>query len=192
VVPFSDLLRAARRAAGFSQAELADRADTYQPIVSGVERGKRDTGVASAAHLARAAQHRLLLIPTTHLSAVESASRIAAALLDGSRDGAFRALLDLSDGLASETPLVVAALVVAQPESTGNRDWDAALSGTVAYRLRAAGLPAVDWTRHAITDTEELRAPHLHPLDDAPDVSHVPPEFRERGILIEEGTLASV
>lgn len=189
---FSDLLRAARRAAGFSQAELADRADTYQPIVSGVERGKRDTGVASAAHLARAAQHRLLLIPTTHPSAVETAARIAVALRDGSTDGAFRALLDLSDGLANETPLVVAALVVAQPESTGSRDWDAALSGTVAYRLRVSGLPTADWTRHATTDAQELRSPHLHPLDDAPDISHVPPEFLERGILIEEGTLASV
>jgi transcriptional regulator with XRE-family HTH domain len=191
-MPFSDLLRAARRTAGLSQAELADRADTYQPIVSGVERGKRDTGVASAAHLARAAQHRLLLIPTSHVSAVEAAARIATALRDHSRDGAFRALLDLSDGLANETPLVVAALVVAQPETTGSRDWDAALSGTVAYRLRTAGLPAAQWTRHAITDTQDLRAPHLHPLDDAPDVSQVPPEFIERGILIEEGTLASV
>jgi len=191
-MPFSDLLRAARRAAEFSQTELADRADTYQPIVSGVERGKRDTGVASAAHLARAAQHRLLLIPTTHLSAVETAARITAALRDDSRDGAFRALLDLSDGLASETPLVVAALVVAQPESIGIRDWDAALAGTVAYRLRIAGLPAADWTRHTISDTRELRAPHLHPLDDTPDVSQVPPEFLERGILLEEGTLASV
>lgn len=189
---FADLIRAARRTAGFSQAEIADRADTYQPIVSGVERGKRDTGVASAAHLARAAQHRLLLIPTTHPSAVETAARIAVALHDGSRDGAFRALLDLSDGLAKEPPLVVAALVVAQPESTGSRDWDAALSGTVAYRLRLAGLPAAAWTNQAITDHRELRAPHLHPLDDAPDVSHVPPEFSQRGILMEEGTLASV
>ncbi|WP_426624930.1 helix-turn-helix domain-containing protein [Leifsonia sp. McL0607] len=189
---FADLLRAARKAAGFSQAEIADRADTYQPIVSGVERGKRDTGVASAAHLARAAQHRLLLIPTTHPSAVETAARIAASLHDGSRDGAFRALLDLSDGLANEAPLVVAALVVAQPESTGSPDWDDALSGTVAYRLRQAGLPPAAWTNQAITEDRELRAPHLHPLDDAPDVSRVPPEFLERGILIEEGTLASV
>lgn len=191
-MPFSDLLHAARRAAGFSQAELAERADTYQPIVSGVERGKRDTGVASAAHLARAAQHRLLLIPTTHLSAVETGARIAAALRGGSKDGAFRALLDLSDGLASETPLVVAALVVAQPESTGSRDWDAALSGAVAYRLRKAGLPAVGWTSNAITDIQDLRAPHLHPLDDAPNISRVPSEFIDRGILIEESTLASV
>jgi transcriptional regulator with XRE-family HTH domain len=189
---FSDLLRAARRASGFSQSEIADRADTYQPIVSGIERGKRDTGVASAAHLARAAHHRLLLIPTTYPSAVETAARIAAALQDGSRDGAFRALLDLSDGLAKETPLVVAALVVAQPESTGSREWDAALSGTVAYRLRLAGLPAADWTNRDITENGELRAPHLHPLDDAPDVARVPHEFLERGILIEEGTLASV
>ncbi len=189
---FADLIRAARKAAGFSQAEIADRADTYQPIVSGVERGKRDTGVASAAQLARAAQHRLLLIPTTHPSAVETAAKIAAAVHEGSRDGAFRALLDLSDGLANETPLVVAALVVAQPESIGSRDWDAALSGTVAYRLRQAGLPAAAWTNQAITEDRELRAPHLHPLDDAPDVSRVPPEFLERGILIEEGTLASV
>jgi transcriptional regulator with XRE-family HTH domain len=189
---FADLLRAARRAAGFSQSEIAGRADTYQPIVSGVERGKRDPGVASAAHLARAAQHRLLLIPTTHPSAVETAARIAVALHDGSRDGAFRALLDLSDGLTKEPPLVVAALVVAQPESTGSRDWDAALSGTVAYRLRVAGLPAAAWTNQAITDDRELRAPHLHPIDDAPDVSHVPPEFLVRGILMEEGTLASV
>lgn len=189
---FGDLIRAARKAAGLSQSEIADRADTYQPIVSGVERGKRDTGVASAAHLARASQHRLLLIPTTHPSAVESAARIAAALHDRSRDGAFRALLDLSDGLAKEAPLVVAALVVAQPESTGSRDWDAALSGTVAYRLRRAGLPAAAWTTQEITEDGELRAPHLHPLDDAPDISRVPPEFLERGILIEEGTLASV
>lgn len=189
---FAELLRAARRAAGFSQAEIAERADTYQPIVSGVERGKRDTGVASAAHLARAAQHRLLLIPTTHPSAVETAARIASALHDGSRDGAFRALLDLSDGLAKEVPLVVAALVVAQPESTGSLDWDAALSGTVAYQLRQAGLPGAAWTDHAIAASDELRAPHLHPLDDAPDISRVPPEFLERGILIEEGTLSSV
>ena len=189
---FSELLRAARRAMGFSQAELADRADTYQPIVSGVERGKRDTGVASAAHLARAAQHRLLLIPTTYPSAVESAARIAVALRDGSRDGAFRALLDLSDGLAKEAPLVAAALVVAQPDTTGSREWDAALSGTVAYRLRLAGLPPADWTNLTIGENDELRAPHLHPLDDAPDVARVPPEFLERGILIEEGTLASV
>lgn len=189
---FSDLMRAARKAAGFSQAVLADRADTYQPIVSGVERGKRDTGVASAAHLARAAHHRLLLIPTTQPSAVETAARIAAALHEGSRDGAFRALLDLSDGLAKEAPLVLAALVVAQPESTGNRDWDAAVSGTVAYRLRLAGLPAAPWTNAAISEGPELRAPHLHPLDDPPDVSRVPLEFLERGILIEEGTLASV
>jgi transcriptional regulator with XRE-family HTH domain len=189
---FADLIRAARKASGFSQAEIAGRADTYQPIVSGVERGKRDTGVASAAHLARAARHRLLLIPTTHPSAVETAARIATAVREGSRDGAFRALLDLSDGLAKEDPLVVAALVVAQPESTGSRDWDAALSGTVAYHLRQAGLPAALWTKQAITEDAELRAPHLHPLDDAPDVSRVPPEFLERGILIEEGTLASV
>jgi transcriptional regulator with XRE-family HTH domain len=189
---FADLIRAARRAAGFSQAEIADRADTYQPIVSGVERGKRDTGVASEAHLARAAEHRLLLIPTTHPSAVETAARIAAALREGSTDGAFRAFLDLSDGLAKEPPLVVAALVVARPEGTGNRDWDAALSGIVAYRLRQAGLPAAAWTHQAVTEDREPRAPHLHPLDDAPDVSRVPPDFLERGILIEEGTLASV
>jgi hypothetical protein len=123
---------------------------------------------------------------------VETAAKIAAALQDGSGDGAFRALLDLSDGLAKETPLVVAALVVAQPESTGSREWDAALSGTVAYRLRLAGLPAADWTNRDITENDELRAPHLHPLDDAPDVARVPHEFLERGILIEEGTLASV
>lgn len=189
---FADLIRAARRTTGFSQAEIADRADTYQPIVSGVERGRRDTGVASAAHLARAAQHRLLLIPTTHPSAVETAARIATALHEDSRDGAFRALLDFSDGLAKEAPLVVAALVVAEPESTGSREWDAALSGVVAYRLHQARLPEAAWTSHAITDNAELRAPHLHPLDDAPDISQVPPEFLERGVLIEEGTLASV
>jgi hypothetical protein len=54
------------------------------------------------------------------------------------------------------------------------------------------GLPAALWTNQAITEDAELRAPHLHPLDDAPDASKVPPEFLERGILIEEGTLASV
>lgn len=47
-------LQALRRAKGFSQEELAHRADVHQTYLSGVERGRRNVSVMVLARIATA------------------------------------------------------------------------------------------------------------------------------------------
>ena len=51
----------ARKAAGLSQAQVAARAGTAQPVISAYERGRRDPGIATLARLVAAAGGRLRL-----------------------------------------------------------------------------------------------------------------------------------
>jgi uncharacterized protein len=55
------LLRAVRRRRGLTQAELARRAGTSQPVVSAYEHGRRDPSVATLRRLVEAGGERLVL-----------------------------------------------------------------------------------------------------------------------------------
>jgi transcriptional regulator with XRE-family HTH domain len=57
----SDLIRAVRRRGGLTQAELARRAGTSQPVVSAYEHGRRDPTFATLARLVAAGGERLLV-----------------------------------------------------------------------------------------------------------------------------------
>lgn len=56
------LIGAARRRAGLTQAELARRAGTSQPVVSAYERGHRQPEIDTLARLVEAAGMRLRLV----------------------------------------------------------------------------------------------------------------------------------
>ena len=56
-----EVLRAARRRRGLSQAELARRAGTSQPVISAYERGHRDPSTETLRRLLAAAGERLQL-----------------------------------------------------------------------------------------------------------------------------------
>ena len=53
------LIAAARRRSGLTQAELARRAGTSQPVISAYEHGRRDPSVGTLARLIAAAGERL-------------------------------------------------------------------------------------------------------------------------------------
>jgi transcriptional regulator with XRE-family HTH domain len=53
------LIALARRRAGMTQAELAKRAGTSQPVISAYEHGRRDPSVGTLARLIAAAGERL-------------------------------------------------------------------------------------------------------------------------------------
>src|SRR5436190_10162421 len=55
----NDLIRAVRRRRGLSQAELAARAGTSQPVVSAYEHGRRDPSFATLAKLIEAGGEQL-------------------------------------------------------------------------------------------------------------------------------------
>lgn len=56
-----ELLRVARRRKGLSQAELAERAGTNQPVISAYENGRRDPTTRTLRRLVAAAGGRLEL-----------------------------------------------------------------------------------------------------------------------------------
>ena len=55
------IIRAVRRRQGLTQAELARRAGTSQPVVSAYEHGQRDPGYATLRRLVEAGGERLVL-----------------------------------------------------------------------------------------------------------------------------------
>ena len=57
----AELIRVARRRGGLSQAELAERAGTSQPVISAYENGRRDPTTRTLRRLVAAAGGRLEL-----------------------------------------------------------------------------------------------------------------------------------
>jgi transcriptional regulator with XRE-family HTH domain len=51
---FGEAVRGYRKAAGFTQEKLAERADLHHNFISGVERGSMECSLTSAAKIAKA------------------------------------------------------------------------------------------------------------------------------------------
>lgn len=82
----SRLTRQMRRAAGFTQAELALRSGIARPVISYYERGQREPSATALARLAEAAGFRLMLTPRQ-------------AIDESANDRALQAVLDLAEHL---------------------------------------------------------------------------------------------
>lgn len=107
-------------------------------------------------------------------------------------DRALRALIQLNDNLAAEHGLVRGILGLAEPESTRDPLWDAAIAAVVAWRLREESLPVPSWVD---ADERFLRTPKVltvDPADPEPPRAEIPDEFFERGVLAWRDTFASV
>lgn len=187
----STLIRAARRSRRLTQEQLADRAQLDQGSVSRSERG-RDAGFSTIDRLLAGAGHRLYSAPTRRDDATTAAAEIRKRLREGDRDRALRALLQLNDDLLAEHGLVRGILGLAEPESTGDPVWDAAIAALVAWRLRAEGIPLPIWVDEQGRFLVEPRALEVDPADPVPPRSEVPDEFTERGVLVWRDTFASV
>ena len=140
----STLIRAARKSRKLTQQQLAERAHIDQSSVSRSESG-RDTEFGTVERLLAGTGHRLYAAPTQRDDAATVAAEIRRRLAIGDKDRALRALVQLNDNLVAERGLVRGVLGLAEPESTGNQIWDAALAGLVAWRLHEDGLPSPEW-----------------------------------------------
>lgn len=187
----STLIRAARASRRLTQKQLAERTRIDQSRVSRSE-GGRDTEYATVERLLAGAGHRLYSAPTQRDDAATAADEIRRRLAAGDKEGALRSLLQLSDNLRAERGLVRGVLGLAEPASTKDRTWDAALAGLVAWRLREEGLPAPEW----VSDPSRyLRTPatlEVDPADPTPPTSEIPSELAERGVLLWRDTFSSV
>ena len=153
----------------------------------------RDTEFDTVERLLAGAGHRLYSAPTQRDDAATAAAEIRTHLGAGDKDGALRALLQLNDNLVAERGLVRGVLGLAEPESTRNATWDAAIAGLVAWRLHEDGLPSPEWVTGP---SRYLSTPATLDIDPAadppPPPSDVPDEFAKRGVLAWRDTFASV
>ena len=187
----SILVRAARRSRRLTQGQLADRAQIDQGSVSRSERG-RDAGYSTIDRLLAGAGHRLYSAPTRRDDAATAAAEIRERLRANDKDRALRALLQLNDNLLAEHGLVRGILGLAEPESTGDVVWDAAIAALVAWRLNAEGIPLPDWVDQHGRFLARSQTLEVDPADPVPPRSEVPDEFAERGVLAWRDTFASV
>lgn len=186
------LLKQARLSAGLSTRALAGRAHVGASRVSEIERAVHDPGVGTLDRSLRAVGWQLVALPTRAPTAAAVALAVAAG--NDASDGdvteyAFRALLSLSDGLASVEPAVRVALCVAPPPPTGDLRIDAAIAAVVEHHLTRGDLPVPGWVHdpsRALTDAwtpDPYAGPEL--LDEVPET------FRRHGVLLAERELQS-
>jgi len=187
----STLLRAARKSQQLTQEQLAVRADIDQATISRSERG-RDTEFNTVDRLLAGAGHRLYSAPTRRDDAATIAAEIRERLRVGDKDRALRALIQLSDNLVAERGLVRGVLGLAEPETTRDPVWDAALAAVVAWRLGEDNLPSPAWVNAKSRFLHDPRGLDVDSADPVPPGSEVPPEFAKRGVLAWRDTFASV
>lgn len=187
----STLVRAARKSRRLTQEQLATRSFIDQGSVSRSERG-RDASFETIDRLLAGAGHRLYSAPTRRDDAATVATEIRRQLNAGDKDRALRALLQLNDNLVAEHGLVRGILGLAEPESTRDPVWDAAIAALVAWRLRDEGIPLPSWVDLPSRLLTSHRILEVDPADPVPPLSEVPAEFARRGVLAWRATFESV
>ncbi len=188
-----ELIGSVRRAQGIPQAELARRSGQAASTISQIENGRRDPGLATFERLLRRLGHRVAVIPTERLGAVEWGAAIRNRLAEGDRPAAQRAFLAYADVLQNESPTNRVVLSACEPEPTGEALFDAALAAVTEYFLTAAGAPLPAWVEDPSRIVDPPAAVLEGPFYPTSSVwlPEVPEPFSRRGALVEEPDLAS-
>lgn len=187
----STLVRAARKSRQLTQEQLATLSSIDQGSVSRSERG-RDASFETIDRLLAGAGHRLYSAPTRRDDAATVATEIRQQLTAGDKDRALRALLQLNDNLVAELGLVRGILGLAEPESTRDPVWDAAIAALVSWRLRDEGIPVPAWVDLPSRFLASGQILQVDLADPVPPLSEVPAEFAKRGVLAWRATFESV
>lgn len=191
VATASHLIRTARRSRRLTQSRLAETASIDQSSVSRLERG-RGAEFNTVDRLLAATGHRLYLAPTRRDDAAAAAAHIRENLRGHDPDRALRVLLQLNDDLVAEHGLTRGVLGLAEPVTTRDKVWDAAVAALVAWRLGEEGLPVPDWTEAPSRSLLKPAVLRIDPSDPVPPLSEVPSEFARRGVLAWRDTFTSI
>jgi hypothetical protein len=122
--------------------------------------------------------------------ATDIADSIAEYESSGREEHAYRAFIQLNNGLTT-SDAVTQVLLTAAPPRRITPEWDATLAALVEWRLGEKGAPVPSW----VVETPGLDAGHWAPWPsirtvDA-DLDLVPEPFLRRGIWLEAGELES-
>ena len=186
------LVRSARKSRQLTQASLGRRARLTQSHLSLIEGDRQNPSFDTVERALRGAGHRLVAVPTLRDDAAIIASDIRADLAFGRPERALRRFIQLNDNLTAEHVAVRFALAITEPESTGSKQWDAAIAALVAHHLEAEQLPVPEWANRPSRVLKRAWVFGVGPYTLAPELDRVPAAFRERRVLIDVDTLRSV
>ena len=186
------VVRNARRVAGLSQTQLAERSGVGASAISQIEAGKRNPSYETVTRLIASTGGQLVAVPTRIDTAATIALQIAEDLRAGKQAYALRAFIQLNDNLCSVEGSTRLALCITEPALTGSKRWDAALAGLVAYRLRQQGISAPAWANEPSRFLGKVWNISEGVVYLAANPDDVPREFLERRVHIEARDLESV
>lgn len=183
------LIRAARRDAGLTQCELADRAHTAQPAVATYESGARTPNIATLERLLRACDHDVEVIARPRVrrgaaSLAALAPTIADDLEAGGEHDAARLLFGFADDFRGSSRPGRIALIRDEPPPTGDARFDAALAGVAELFAAESAIHAPAWVNGTSRFVEPWWFLASRPAFHAYTLAHTPALLARHGVFI--------
>lgn len=189
LVDVAGLIKQARREAGLTQLELAQRAGTAQPAVAAYESGVRTPTLATLERLLDASEHDLQLgaLPRTRRGAAsleQLAPEIAEDLALARERDALRLLFGFADDFRGSSRPGKISLIREEPPGTGDPRFDAALAGTAEFFARESEIAAPAWVEEPGRFVEPWWFATDRPAFEAYTFAHTPAVFARHGVFI--------
>lgn len=183
------MLRDARRAAGVTQVELADRAGTAQPAVAAYESGGRTPNLATLRRLLDACEHDVELrahprVRRGAASLAELAQTIAVDLKQDRERDALRLLFGFADDFRGSSRPGRIALLHDEPPPTGDARFDAALAGVAEFFANESAIPAPRWVDGPGRFVEPWWFVASRPAFHAYTLANTPAVFARHGVFM--------
>jgi len=183
------LLRDARRKAALTQADLARRAHTAQSAVAAYETGARNPSLGTLERLLGACAQDVDLIVRPRMrrgaaSLTDLAKTIHEDLSAGEEQNATRLLFGFADDFRGSSRPGRSALVAAEPPSTGDPRFDAALAASAEFFAAEAGIEVPAWVDGPDRFVEPWWFVASRPAFHAYTLAHTPAAFARHGVFI--------
>lgn len=182
-------LRDARRAAGITQCELANRAGTAQPAVAAYESGGRTPNLATLRRLLGACEHDMEVLARPRLrrgatSLVALAQTISEDLERGRERDALRLLFGFADDFRGSSRPGQVELLRDAPSPTGDDRFDAALAGVAEFFADESAIPAPRWVDGPERFVEPWWFVASRPAFHAYTLANTPAVFARHGVFM--------
>jgi transcriptional regulator with XRE-family HTH domain len=186
-------LRSLRRKAGLTAAQVARVTGTSESNIAAYERGAKVAGPATLQRIRDAIEAGSE--SAIYVNGLVTTPQAAAAIRSGIRHAwtpreLLRVVREQRSNAKWVSHPIDQRVFFARPSTTGDPRWDALLAGSTEEVALRRHVPIPDWTKGArlestwyVTDD-----PALHDYL----LTHSPPSFRSRGVMIDPGALESV
>lgn len=183
------LIRGARRTAGITQLEMADRAGTTQPAVAAYESGGKTPNLATLERLLGACEYDMEVLARPRMrrgaaSLAELARTIREDLEQGHEQDALRLLFGFADDFRGSSRPGRIVLLADEPPSTSDLRFDAVLAGVAEFFASEGLISAPAWVNGSGRFVEPWWFVASRPAFHAYTLANTPAVFARHGVFI--------